>query len=509
MRQINLKTKSNVDFILKIVSVFEGFQYKGKEYLSYIQIPRSGDEFLIRDNLIKPFFTDVFGYDKQKDFAPEERIRTGKPDVQIIDSTGRSVMVIETLSSNAKAQEFQEHRKRLFDYTDELGSKIAVLTNGVVFEAYWNRGRDKSKDRLVLLRFEQIYRKFTIQGIDEIEPSDWEGLLKLKYLAKELQFTSPEEIYKEPELDISEETNFNRFLEQLQELMEQVKSNVKDQFELCKLKYEEYQGLRKQREKADRPIYPSELRRYKLPKKCVDSFKKWRRVSPTNDAPEKFQLETMYIFFNRILLLRICEDKDIIKKRRISNGGIRDWMTFKGFTHFSDVNYNELLKDAYRMMETTYPHLFREDIFDWYTPDNEVLLRVLFTFNPYNFRQVDRDILGKLYEKYIPREERKRLGQFYTPEEVINYILNVIGYREDADIEGKKLLDPACGSGGFLVRAANILIQKLKVKGCDAETILNKLQENIYGFEINPFACHLAETNLLFQVIDLINKAKE
>lgn len=35
------------------------------------------------------------------------------------------------------------------------------------------------------------------------------------------------------------------------------------------------------------------------------------------------------------------------------------------------------------------------------------------------------------------------------------------------------------------------------------------MQESIYGFEINPFACHLAETNLLFQVIDLIKEAKK
>jgi len=39
---------------------------RGKRYLSYIQTKPSGDEFLIRDNLIKPLFTDVLGYDKPK-----------------------------------------------------------------------------------------------------------------------------------------------------------------------------------------------------------------------------------------------------------------------------------------------------------------------------------------------------------------------------------------------------------------------------------------------------------
>ena len=61
----------------------------------------------------------------------------------------------------------------------------------------------------------------------------------------------------------------------------------------------------------------------------------------------------------------------------------------------------------------------------------------------------------------------------------------------------------------FLVRATKILGEKLKNRGFDAETILRKLQENIYGFDINPFACHLAETNLFFQVINLIHQVKE
>lgn len=507
MKQI--RTKSDTDFILKIMSVFEGFQYKGKKYLSYMETRSRGDEFLIRDNIVKPFFTDVLGYDKQKDFVPEENIETGKPDIQIIDPTGNPVVVIETLSSGADERQFEEHRKRLFDYTDELGSKIAVLTNGIVFNIYENKGRGKAKDRRVLLKFDEIYKKFILKGLDGFDSVDWERLLILKYFAKKFQIINAEQLSKEPEFDISEKTHFSKFLEQLISLMEQVKMDVKNQFEIYLFKNEEYEELRKNRERNGRPIYQSESRQYELPKRCVRSFKKWQSISSANREPETFQLETMYIFFNRILLLRICEDKGIVKRRRISNGGFQDWITFKGFTHFSEVNYNEMVKDAYKVMETTYPRLFREDIFDWYMPNNDVLWSVLLAFNFYNFRQVDRDILGKLYERYIPREERKRLGQFYTPEEVINYILDAVGYREDTEIEGKRLLDPACGSGGFLVRATNILVQRLKARGFDAETILNKVRESIYGFEINPFASHLAETNLLFQVIDLIKEAKK
>ena len=240
------------------------------------------------------------------------------------------------------------------------------------------------------------------------------------------------------------------------------------------------------------------------------SYQKWAEInnidlSKNGNAREKFITETMYILINRILLIRIAEDKNIIP-RRISNGGIKD---FKQFIRETKINYNKLLYIAFDTMREVYEHFFKEDIFDWYNPDSELLLRVLFIFNRYNFAHVNREILGNLYQRYIDREERKRLGQFYTPEEVVDYILDGVGYKGDQEIEGKTLLDPACGSGGFLVPAVNRLVERLRSKNFDAITILDKVRDNIYGFDINPFAAHLAETNLLFQVMDLISEAKK
>jgi len=287
--------------------------------------------------------------------------------------------------------------------------------------------------------------------------------------------------------------------------MEEVKKDVLAKFKYLKGEYQECSEHIKQYEER---TFLKTRKRYERAQKFIQSFETWQKTSPTNTTPEAFCLETIYVFFNRILLIRICEDKGIIP-RKISDGGIKKYIEYKGYIKFSQVDYKALLKEAYQIMNQFYPHLFQIDIFDWYEIDNDILLQVLFAFNPYNFNKVDRDVLGKLYEKYLDREERKRLGEFYTPEEVIDYILDAVGYTPESEIEGTKLLDPACGSGGFLVRATNIFVEKLKNHGFNAETILRKLQESIYGFDINPFACHLAETNLFFQVINLIHQAKK
>lgn len=505
MVQSKLKTKANIDFIVKIMSVFEKFEHQDKKYLSYLATERKGDEAVVYEKIIIPLFTDVLSYDKHKDFNPQASLSTGTIDNWIRNREGSPLIALEALRSNASQTEFIEHHRRLLSgYFDDLGAKYAVLTDGIIFEI-WNRIVEKSKGLLIKIDFKESYTKFVEKGIEAFVDEDLGKFSNLMTLKKENQYLDVEHIYPEPQLDISEELHFNNFLSVLQEKMEEVEGDVLAKFEYLKGEYQECSGLIKQYKER---TFLKIRKRYERAQKFIQSFETWQKTSPTNTTPGAFCLETMYVFFNRILLIRICEDKGIIP-RKISNGGIKQYIEYKGYIKFSQVDYKALLKEAYQIMDRFYPHLFQTDIFDWYEIDNDILLRVLFTFNPYNFNKVDRDVLGKLYEKYLDREERKRLGEFYTPEEVIDYILDSVGYTGESEIEGKKLLDPACGSGGFLVRATNIFVEKLKNRGFDAETILRKLQESIYGFDINSFACHLAETNLFFQVIDIVHKAKE
>lgn len=208
----------------------------------------------------------------------------------------------------------------------------------------------------------------------------------------------------------------------------------------------------------------------------------------TEDKPDqdKFCLETAYTFLNEILLLWVCRDKKLL--------------------NFEVIQNRQQLASLKRDAQQIYSHIFERNIFDWYDPSDFLLQEITNSFNKYDFTPIDRDILGKLYEQFITREERKRLGQFYTPEPVIDYILDQTGYTND--IEDKRIIDISCGSGGFTTRAANRLIDKLK-RNNDKISTIEKIISNIYGLDINPFACYLAETNMLIQLLDLIVEAKE
>ncbi|TFF99454.1 MAG: SAM-dependent DNA methyltransferase, partial [Promethearchaeota archaeon] len=68
------------------------------------------------------------------------------------------------------------------------------------------------------------------------------------------------------------------------------------------------------------------------------------------------------------------------------------------------------------------------------------------------------DLIGKIYEKSLKYEVRKRLGEFYTPLFVVDYILNAVQYNSESYIDDRKLIDISCGSGSFIIQAINILI---------------------------------------------------
>jgi len=498
-------SRADADFIGKILSVLQNFRFKGKPYLPYLQAKERNDEFLMRDNIVKPLFV-ALGYHSQQDFSPEEIIVSGRVDTIIVNSQNHPAIVLETQSSLIK--DLSPHRLRLFTYSEELGARFAVLCDGVRLEVWECLGKGKQRYQRISLNFEDIFRRFLAKGLEGLTDDDVNRLIKLKFLSQEFVFVPEEELYKEPELNVAESSIFSQLMEDLQSIMRMVKDDIQNQFQARTEEWQEYQAV--VAEAKDKEIYVSQTRKYQDCRKAMDAYQRWRQVSAAvnGGSREVFCTESMYILFNRLLLIRISEDKQLIP-RQISNGGIKTWLTFKGFIEFRKANYTELLRSAYETMNRVYPHLFHIDIFDWYIPDSETILHILFTLNRYNFARVDRDVLGKLYERYLEPGERKRLGEFYTPEEVIDYILKGVGYTSDQQIEGKLLLDLACGSGGFLVRSIKALVDRLKAKGFNAETILREAQRSIYGFDINPFAAHLAETNLLFQVIDLLNEAKK
>jgi methylase of polypeptide subunit release factors len=103
------------------------------------------------------------------------------------------------------------------------------------------------------------------------------------------------------------------------------------------------------------------------------------------------------------------------------------------------------------------------------------------------------DYLKNFYQEVFPKHLRHDLGEFYTPDWLAKYVVNLSGFNGDIN---KRVLDPACGSGTFLVAIINKIFEKYK-KERQKERLINDISRNIVGFDINPIAVLTARTNYL------------
>lgn len=228
---------------------------------------------------------------------------------------------------------------------------------------------------------------------------------------------------------------------------------------------------------------------------------------------EEFALQAAYVVFIRLLLIRVCEDKGIFPSRFLSDGGLQHWQEdIERYFVFAQGNpYDPLLDMAYANAQNIYAHFFTgRELFNWYRLDRQHFIMALHRLNRFNFTGVDSDIIGTIYNTYVNRKEKREKGQYYTPSEIVNYILDSVGYTGTAMLGSqKRLIDPSCGSGSFLVAAARRFVtaySSSEGRIDDPEAVLRRLQQTLFGFDLNPFACYLAEVNLLIQVLDMVKQ---
>jgi len=119
-----------------------------------------------------------------------------------------------------------------------------------------------------------------------------------------------------------------------------------------------------------------------------------------------------------------------------------------------------------------------------------------------------RDLLKKLYHYLLPREIRHDLGEYYTPDWLAErLIIQTLGQGDLGD-PTKRVLDPACGSGTFLVILIKYVKDRLAKRSVAPSDALQAVLRNIIGFDLNPLAVIAARTNYLLALGDLLKARK-
>jgi len=176
-------------------------------------------------------------------------------------------------------------------------------------------------------------------------------------------------------------------------------------------------------------------------------------------------------------------------------------------------------------------NLLEGDFFAWYLfawdkPIEDAIRELLKRLDEYDpatlsiHPEESRDLFKKLYHYLLPREIRHNLGEYYTPDWLAQRLLNQVDYEffnEDPSKNEHRLrekllntrwLDPACGSGTFLV----LIIARMKELGqalfINEAQLLNSILRNVVGFDLNPLAVLTVRVNYLLAIADLLPYCK-
>jgi len=140
-----------------------------------------------------------------------------------------------------------------------------------------------------------------------------------------------------------------------------------------------------------------------------------------------------------------------------------------------------------------------------FTHNRTVIEQLHLDFRAYNFAYIPIEILSEVYEQFI--QEARKKGAIYTPEILADYLLSEVSAVRPLT-EETKILDPACGSGVFLVLAYRRLIEAELAKSGESKLSDKKLKallSNIYGMERELDACYVAEFSLILTLLNYVD----
>lgn len=289
----------------------------------------------------------------------------------------------------------------------------------------------------------------------------------------------------------------------------------------------------------------------------LDEMEDWRKWLALNLALRNSTLDESGLNFatqriiDRIIFLRICEDRGIEPPFQLQAllSGQSIYVRLQTLFHKADQRYNSGIfhfhkeKNRHELPDELTPSLEIDD-----STLKDIIKRLYYPDSPYVFKEVPADILGNVYERFLgnvihltaghrakvePKPQvLKANGVFYTPTYIVNYIVqNTVGKllesKTPASAAKLRILDPACGSGSFLLGAYQYLLdwhqqwyqandpaKWSKGKnptlrpGPAGELVLSIrerkriLIDSVYGVDLDPQAVEVTKLSLLLKCLE-------
>jgi len=290
----------------------------------------------------------------------------------------------------------------------------------------------------------------------------------------------------------------------------------------------------------------------------LEEMERWRldlarSIALRNPALSSRQVNTaVQTTIDRIIFLRICEERGIEAEDalRSATDGIDVYQDLVVLFKQADQKYNSgLFHFSDEKGQSSFPDTLTLNLKIDDKVLKDILAHLYYPLSPYAFKYISVDILGQVYERFLGKvirltaghqakveekpEVRKAGGVYYTPTYIVKYIVqNTLGEllkdqnAPDQKIKPVRVLDPACGSGSFLLGAYQYLLDwyldwysrneparwargkaPALIEGRDGwQLTMDKKKEillnHIYGVDIDAQAVEVTKLSLLLRVVE-------
>lgn len=162
-----------------------------------------------------------------------------------------------------------------------------------------------------------------------------------------------------------------------------------------------------------------------------------------------------------------------------------------------------LIGEAFRL-RTGLRGIVESDFFAWPAElgGDAIIRAIARRVAKFDWDAAPTDIASILYQCVIPAEERYSLGEYYTPEWLARAMVDEFV----DDPLNQRVLDPACGSGTFVVEAVRRYIECSKAAGRKPGEIFNGLRHAVTGIDVHPVAVHLARASWVLATVPIISE---
>lgn len=403
-------------------------------------------------------------------------VKTGKiPDILLQDDSSNTIMIIESKhASNVEILDGKYQSKsfveQLFGYSKAEGIWWGVLTNFVewrVYSVYQNRLYENKKYAFHDLLWKNADKS---KYVDMFSDEGISFLLQLSKdsLSKTQGRWSSSTVYYPHQEEIKQD-----FFLKLKSWRANLRSNIR--------------------------------------KSCTDK-----------SSIGEIDLMTQKIL-DRLIFIDYCADNLILSQNRLS-----------AILHSRQNKWKELKRIFAEMNERFNTELFSSSPCDSLDINDETIFPIIQELAAIDFKKLSVHIIGEVYENYLGEllqkshggikvdeasssKKKKSQGIYYTPEYIVDYIVeNTVGAllarcETETEIDKIRVLDPSCGSGSFLIKVFDefkkhyMRVNKNQTNLFEFEIRKKILRNNVFGVDLDARAVEIAKLNLMIKALEGLN----